>query len=254
MRQEPERWALYTGVVAVVLWIVGIFVVESGGIPDENATDADYLAYYRENDSSILIGSWIFMVGCLAFLVFAVVLWNRLAAAEGGSRMFSNVALVGAVATGVLALLSAGPDVAAAIQEDDLSAAAAGSMQVLGDAFFVGAELTAILLMLGAGMVALRTGIFPKAWAWFSFFLALVLVIGPIGWAALIFGLPIWVLGTTFFLVRRRATTAEEPAGAARVAGIESGRRRRRLPLDYRSDVLTTPARVGIMVDFNRPN
>ncbi len=85
-------------------------------------------------------------------------------------------------------------------------------MQVLGDAFFVGAELTAILLMLGAGMVALRTGVFPKAWAWFSFFLALVLVIGPIGWAALLFGLPIWILGTTFFLVRRRATTAAEPS------------------------------------------
>ena len=208
MRHEPERWALYTGVVAVILWIVGIFVVESGSIPDENATDADYLAYYQDDANRILSGSWIFMVGCLAFLVFAVVLWNRLAAAEGGSRMFSNVALIGAVATGVLAMLSAGPDVAAAIQEDDLSAAAAGSMQVLGDAFFVGAELSAILLMLGAGMVALRTGIFPKAWAWFSFFLALVLVIGPIGWAGLIFGLPVWVLGTTFFLVRRSAPAA----------------------------------------------
>ena len=211
MRQEPERWALYTGVVAVVLWVVGVFVVESGGIPGENATDADYLAYYQEDANRILSGSWIFMVGCLAFLVFAVVLWGRLAAAEGGTRLFSNVALIGAAATGVLAMLSAGPDVAAAIQEDDLSAAAAGSMQVLGDAFFVGAELSAILLMLGAGMVALRTGIFPRAWAWFSFLLAVVLVIGPIGWAALIFGLPLWVLGTTFFLSRRSAVAIAEP-------------------------------------------
>ena len=254
MRQEPERWALYTGVVAVVLWIVGIFVVESGDVPGENATDADYLAYYQEDDSSILLGSWIFMVGCLAFLLFAVVLWRRLAAAEGGSRHVLERGVGRAPwRRERSAMLSAGPDVAAAIQEDDLSAAAAGSMQVLGDAFFVGAELTAILLMLGAGMVALRTGVFPKAWAWFSFFLALVLVIGPIGWAALIFGLPIWVLGTTFFLARRRATAGEEPAAAPRVTGIESGRRRR-LPLDYRSDVLTTPERVGIMVDFNRPN
>ena len=126
--------------------------------------------------------------------------------------MYSNVAFVGAVATGAFALLSTGPDVAAAIQEDDLTASAAGSMQVLGDAFFVGAELTAILLMLGAGMVALRTGVFPKAWAWFSFFLALVLVIGPIGWAALLFGLPIWILGTTFFLVRRSAPADDPPA------------------------------------------
>jgi hypothetical protein len=32
--------------------------------------------------------------------------------------------------------------------------------------------------------------------------IAIVLVIGPIGWAALIFGLPIWTLGTTWLLVR----------------------------------------------------
>jgi hypothetical protein len=214
MHGKPERWAVYAGVVAVVLWIVGIFVVESGDVPGEAATDADYLSYYQDEANRILSGSWIFMVGCLAFLVFAVVLHGRLAAREGGSRMFSNLAFLGAAATGVLALLSAGPDVAAAIQEDDLSAAAAGSLQTLGDAFFVGAELTAILLMIGTGAVALRSRIFPKAWAWFSFLLALVLVIGPIGWAALIFGLPLWVLGTTFFLARgsRGPETSPEPA------------------------------------------
>jgi hypothetical protein len=27
-------------------------------------------------------------------------------------------------------------------------------------------------------------------------------VIGPIGWAALLFGLPVWTLGTTVLLVR----------------------------------------------------
>ena len=202
MDGKPERWAPYAGVVAVVLWIVGVFVIESGSIPGEAATDADYLAYYQDEANRILSGGWIFMLGCLAFLVFAVVLHGRLAAREGGSRMFSNLAFLGAAATGVLALLSTGPDIAAAIQEDDLSASAAGTLQVLGDAFFVGAELTAILLMIGAGVVALRSGLFPKAWAWFSFLLAVVLVIGPIGWAALIFGLPIWVLGTTFFLAR----------------------------------------------------
>ena len=66
------------------------------------------------------------------------------------------------------------------------------------------------------GAVALRSRIFPKAWAWFSFLFAVILVIGPIGWAALIFGLPIWVLGTTFFLTRRSETAAAEPVTALR--------------------------------------
>ncbi len=211
MRQKPERWAVYMGIVAVVLWIVGILVVESGNVPGEKATDADQLAYYVDDANRILSGSWIFMVGCLAFLWFAVVLRERLAAAEGGSRMFSNLAFLGAAATGAFAMLSAGPDIAAAIQEDDLSQAAAAAMATVGDAFFVGAELSAILLMIGAGMVALHSGLFPKAWAWFSFVLAVILLIGPIGWAGLIFGLPLWIIGTTVFLVRGGETAVAEP-------------------------------------------
>lgn len=212
MRGRPERWAVYAGVVAVVLWIIGILVIEGGDTPGESATDAEVLAYYQDEANTILAGSWIFMLGCLAFLWFAVVLRERLAAAEGGSRMFSNVAFVGAVATGAFLLLTSGPDIAAAISEDDISEAAAAAMATMGDAFFVAAELSAILLMVGAGAVALRSRLFPKAWAWFSFLLAVILVIGPIGWAALIFGLPIWVLGTTFFLARKEGPARVEPA------------------------------------------
>lgn len=205
MRDKAERWATYTGIVAVVLWVVGVFVIEGGDTPGEGATDADLLAYYQENANGILAGHWIFMCGCVAFLWFAVVLWERLREASPTARMFANVAFVGALATGMFLMLTSGPDIAAAISEDDLSEAAAAAAATLGDAFFVAAELSAILLMLGVGFLTLRTAIFPRWWAWVSFVLALILLIGPIGWAALIFGLPLWVLGTTFFLVQRDA-------------------------------------------------
>lgn len=52
----------------------------------------------------------------------------------------------------------------------------------------------------------LRSGIFPKAWAWLSFALAGVLLIPPVGWAALLIGLPLWVIGTSVLLQRGRAT------------------------------------------------
>jgi hypothetical protein len=67
-----------------------------------------------------------------------------------------------------------------------------------------------VLLMLGAGAIALRSTLLPKWWAWVSFLLAVVLVIGPIGWAGLIFGLPLWTLVTTYFLMRRE-TAAPRP-------------------------------------------
>ena len=58
------------------------------------------------------------------------------------------------------------------------------------------------MLGTGTGLVARRTGLFPGPWAWFNLGLAGVLVIGPIGWAALLLGLPVWVIGTTVFLRR----------------------------------------------------
>jgi hypothetical protein len=104
-------------------------------------------------------------------------------------------------------MLAPGPEIAAAIvaEEQEVSASAAGAMRMLPEAFLVAAALSAILLMLGSGIVALGTRIFPRVWAWFSFLLALLLVIPPIGWAALLLGLPVWVIVTTVFLLRRGA-------------------------------------------------
>ena len=45
---------------------------------------------------------------------------------------------------------------------------------------------------------------------------AVVLVIGPIGWAGLIFGLPVWTLGTSLFVLlgRPQPRTSMAPATA----------------------------------------
>jgi len=47
------------------------------------------------------------------------------------------------------------------------------------------------------------------------FVLAVVLAIGPIGWAALIFGLPAWTLGTSLFVLLQRPERAAAVAAAA---------------------------------------
>src|ERR671915_1119945 len=109
MHERSERWAPYAGVVAVVLWVVGVLVIEGGDTPGGDATDAELLAYYQDNANTILTGSWIFMLGCLAFLWFAVVLRERLLEAAPASRMFINVAWVGGLATGLFLMLTSGP-------------------------------------------------------------------------------------------------------------------------------------------------
>ncbi len=204
-----ERWSASAGVLAVVLWIVGLVVTNSMSdkIP-HNPSDAQLLAWVQGNTNSILSGGWLFMVGCLAFVWFAAVLRGRLVAAEGGSATFANLSFGGAVAAAAFGMLTAAGDVGAAIDKNDISAATAGTLHHASDLFFVCAELAAIPFLVGTAIVAFRTRVLPKLWAWFAMLVAVVLVIGPIGWIGVIFGVPLWTLGTTWLLVRR----APEPA------------------------------------------
>ena len=203
--RNTERWTTWTGLAAVVLWIVSIVVVNSGSVPAEGASEAEYLAYVETNATTILVSGWIFMAGCAAFIWFAIVLRERLAEAEGGSRLFSTAAFVGAVLVGALMMLTPTGEIAAAItaDEQEISASTVAALRAFGEAYISAATIAATLLMIGSGVVVLRTQLFPRGWAWFSLALAVVLVIGPIGWAALLLGLPVWTIGTTVFLRRR---------------------------------------------------
>ena len=55
----------------------------------------------------------------------------------------------------------------------------------------------------------------PRWWAGFGGLVAVVLIIGPIGWLGLIFGVPIWTLGTSLLVLlgsRARMRTAAAAA------------------------------------------
>ena len=203
--RDTERWTTWTGPAAVALWVLSVVVVNAGGAPGEGASEAEYLAHVKTHAPSILVGGWLFMAGCAAFLWFAVVLRQRLAAAEGGTHVFSTAALVGAVLVGALMMLTPGGEIAAAIiaDEQEISGATVAALRHLGEAYLSAATIAATLLMTGSAVVALRSGLFPRPWAWCSVAFAVVLVIGPIGWAALLLGLPLWTLATTVFLRRR---------------------------------------------------
>jgi hypothetical protein len=217
MQPRAERWSALTGLLAVVLWVLGIVVTNamSHKIPN-HPTDADLLVWVKGSANTIILGGWLFMLGCISFVFFAGMLRSRLAAAEGGTTTFTTLAFGGAVAGAVFGMLTVSGDVASAIDKDSISAATAGTFHHASDAFFVAAELAMILFFIGSAIVGLRTWALPKWWAYFAVLIAIILVIGPIGWAALIFGVPIWTLGTQWILVRWpgdvRAASVAAPA------------------------------------------
>jgi len=196
-----ERWSPLAGVAAVALWIVGLAISDA---PDTstNKTDAEILSVYQHHSNQIIAASWLFMLGCVCFFWFAGMVRSRLVEAENGTNTFSTLAFGGAVAAAVFGIGTMGGQMAVAINKNDVSPATAGALTHLSDAFFIGVEMTLIVLFVAVAVASFRTRVFPKWWAVLLLIVAVVLVIGPIGWAAVIFATPIWTLGTAWMLLR----------------------------------------------------
>jgi len=198
-----KNLALLMGPSSIALWIAGIAVAHGmvTKLPS-HASDAAVLAWVQGNKNPIIVGCWLFMTGCLTFLVFAGALRSRLATAEGGQHSIANVAFGAAVAATVFGIAMQTDLVTAIDTEGSISAATAGAMHHLGDMGFVGAELALIVLLGSVAVLAFRTAIVPRWWGVVGAIVAVALWIGPIGWAALLFAFPLWIIGTTVLLAR----------------------------------------------------
>jgi hypothetical protein len=208
-----RRWALI-GPLTIALWIGGIALINHNA-PASHATGSEILAWYKSDSDSIVMGAWLFMLGCLGFVTFVAGLRLRLAEALGRTSQLPGLALVGAAMAGVCGMLTAAVDLAGGIDKNDIDPATAATFHHSVDVFFVGAELAAILPLATVAILAWRTRVLPRWWAAFAGLVAVVLIAGPIGWIGLIFGVPIWTLGTSVFLLlgsRARMRTAAAPA------------------------------------------
>lgn len=193
-----ERYAPLSGVLAVVLWVIGIIVYQTAVDMKNPATLLDS---YRNEEGSILLGGFLWLLGTFFFFWFLGSLRARLATTEGGILRLTSVAFAGGAAAGVFGFALPGPDMAAAIADSaDLSAPAAEAIRVIGDVFFIGAEMSAAVLLAATGLHALRNGSLPRWLAWVSLLIALVLIVLPIGWAGLLFAFPLWVLVVSYLL------------------------------------------------------
>ena len=210
---ENRRWAL-VGPLSVALWVVGIILINKNG-PADHATGAQILAWYKSDSDSIVLGAWLFMLGCIGFVTFVAGLRVRLTEAAGRGSQLPMLALVGAGMAAVCGMLTAGVDLGGGIDKNDISPAIAAVFHHSVDIFFVGAEMAAILPLAAVAILAWRTRVFPRWWAAFAGLVAVVLLVGPIGWLGLIFGVPLWTLGTSLFVLLR---SPERMRAAAAVA------------------------------------
>lgn len=195
---DLDRHAPLAGVVAVACWVLSILLIM--GVTDEDK-GPEILAQYQAHDDRILGGGIIWLIGTALFVWFLGSLRVRLLAAEGPEGRLTAIAYAGGVGTAICLALLPGPDLAGALAKDDLDASAASAMHHLISMFFLAAEYLAPVLLAATALVALRArAVVPRWLAWVSLLVAFLLLVAPIGWAALIFAFPIWVLLVAFFL------------------------------------------------------
>lgn len=205
MPDRLERFSAFSGVLAVLLWVLGAALMGGdhvgipGGVPEESAEEV--AAFFRANEDDIVAGSWLFILGSLSFMWFVGVLRGRLLRSEGGVGTFSAIAFLGGAATAIFAVGMPAGGLVAALGIDHIGTSTAEALNAVEAVFFLAAELSAIVLLAAASVVSLRRGALPRWWAVASIVLAVWLVIGPIGWIGLLAGVPAWTLVTSGLLL-----------------------------------------------------
>ena len=212
--EAAERFAPLTGVAAVILWVIGLFILESvADPPDDDAAAPEFLRYF-EDEGPIFLGGLIFLLGTLLFVWFAGSLRSAIAAAERRAARLASIAFAAAVMKAVFDMALLAPQFAGAfaagVTDGEVAPEAAQAMYHVGWGFLIPAEYSAALLLVATAIAIFRWRILPVWLAWLSLLIAVVLLIPPVGWAALIFGIPLWTLIASVLLYLRGA---REPAG-----------------------------------------
>ncbi|HVM69326.1 MAG TPA: DUF4386 family protein [Gaiellaceae bacterium] len=183
MTRTRTSWG-FAGVAAAGLFLAGFWLIGNSG-----DTGGEVMAFYAENRARSIVAFLCFAAAALAYVCFTAALRGVLAQAEAEPRTLTALGYGGGLLTAALLVVGAAPT--AALPEAAKGAAAGSS-----DAFWLVSNLTypvvttgiafSSLLALATGVVALRSGVLPRWFAWAS------IVAAPLILVAVVF-LPIFV-------------------------------------------------------------
>lgn len=200
------RIAPLSGLLSVVLLVLGGYVLESRSV-DDDAGAVHFRQYFEDETYSIFVGTTIFWFGLAALMWFLSCLRDRFVRDEEGTHSASSLAFAAGIGMVLLMFGATAPTFSGAIHANDegrvLSAAAAETLFTLGDGFVTAAEFSWLVFMTATAVLILRHGALPRWIGWLSIALAVVLAVPPIGWAALLFASPIWIAIVSLLLYLR---------------------------------------------------
>src|SRR6266566_4583145 len=207
MNNKWERWAMLSGALAVPFWIASVALISTKVKGDKGP---EILTHYRQHSDGILAAGLLWAIGTVLFIWFLGSLRSRYLAAEGGAGRLTALAYGGGLVAAAIAMLIPVADEVGALNKNDLDASGAAVLHHFSDGFFVAAEYTLPVFFFAGAILALRYAALPKWLGWFSVLIGIVLLIGPIGWAAFIFATPIWILIVSVWLFMRTPPVAPD--------------------------------------------
>src|SRR5918998_3350220 len=204
-----ERFALLGGALAAVGWVASLFVLEGAGNPAGPSGGAEIAEFYRNNRTAILIASTLHVLGGFFFLWFVAAL-RPILDASGAASWLTTATLVGGIAGGALLLgMTGGQSTGATTDAQLLTADTAIVFWRLAHGFFVAAEIALAVFVGALSILALRRFVLPRWLGWFGAVVTVLLLIPPIGWVALLFLLPVWLIAASVIVWRSSGVVSE---------------------------------------------
>ena len=208
---DDRRWqrlAAASGIVFVVLWLVGRFMrTVLVGSPDWDAPAQEIITFFADNETALSVGSQLGMLSIFFFLLFLGSLYSVLRRGEGDTGWLSALALGSGVAAGVL-LIAANEFALQATHraEGGIDPQVLRMLLSLSFHFDIRTGYMPAVLLAATAIVTFRTQALPRWLGWIGAVLAVAFLVTspmevPVPIVFLLFLL--WVLATSVVLIGR---------------------------------------------------
>jgi hypothetical protein len=217
MRELWDRFGPLIGVPAVACTFIGVLIMLNP--PQDSDSDAKIVSYFQTHShrTDAVLAFVLFFAGVILLLGFLAALRERLVAVEGGPGRLSALVWGAGIASVPLWLVSAllGNATAMSVGQTSRFRVDPNTYRLTVDTAYmswVSAVMISAFVVWGTSVLALRTGLLPRWFAWLGMLVGLIQLVAFLFFPALAWWC--WVALASVLLVRRRPEPSVAPVPA----------------------------------------
>ncbi len=207
--RRVSRWMGPLGILAPLAIFIGLGPL-GGNEPSENASGAKVAQYMNAHVATNWASIYVVGLGLALAVLFFSQLRTVLRDASGGQSFWSNVVYAGGLLLVVGMVILGAFQVVLIVAAHNHEYGIAKLVNFVGDNDELGFIFGTALLTLSTGFAILTNRVtpLPKTLGWWSLLVGVVACLGPVGFFAILFGLPIWFIATGWVItVKARKNT-----------------------------------------------